>query len=140
MAETGNQSASLHILVVDDNFPAAQTTGWMVETMGHAYDLANGADTALTAAQLKAPDVILMDIGLPGVNGFDLCTEMKAMPALSETVFIAHTGYGEQRHRDRAAQVGCSHFLLKPFEPAKLEAILTDIARTKRDPSLEHRI
>lgn len=132
MADGKSRSDGLHILIVDDNFAAAQTTGWVVETSGNTYDLAGRADVAIAAAKLRVPDVVLLDIGLPGLDGFELCTEMKAIPALRGTVFIAHTGYGQQQHRDRALEVGCSYFLLKPFDPAKLEAILADVAQQKR--------
>src|SRR5947207_2347066 len=97
----------LNILIVDDNFAAAQTTGWLVEALGHRFTLADGAPAAFEAALRATPDVVLMDIGLPGMNGLTLCSEMKAMTPLSQTVFIAQTGYGDQRHRDLAASAGC---------------------------------
>jgi DNA-binding response OmpR family regulator len=67
---------------------------------------------------------VILDIGLPGTNGFDVCLDMKARPDLSGTVFIAHSGYGDEKYRTRATEVGFAHFLLKPFEMASLEAVL----------------
>jgi CheY-like chemotaxis protein len=129
LSDTAN--VSLHILIVDDNAASAQTTGWMVELMGHSYALADGAETAITAARDTVPDVVMLDIGLPGTNGFDLCRDMKAMPALSDAVFIAHSGYGDAKTRAHAAEIGFAHFLLKPFEPEDLEAMLTEAAARK---------
>lgn len=127
----GTNSDGLDILVVDDNRAAAQTTGWLVESLGHRYRLAEDATTALASVQEIVPDVVLMDIGLPGMNGYDLCGQMRTLEALSETVFIAQTGYGNEQHRQRAADVGCAHFLLKPFEFTHLEAILNQVARAR---------
>lgn len=116
----------LHVLIVDDNAASSQTTGWMVELMGHSYSLADGAGTALASARERQPDVVMLDIGLPGTNGFELCLEMKAMPGLEDAVFIAHSGYTDARYRAQAAEVGFTHFLLKPFEVGDLEAMLKD--------------
>ncbi len=131
MAEGNEMARRLHILIVEDNFPAAQSTGWVLEALGHSYNLAATADLAIAAAGEEVPDAILMDIGLPEKNGLDLCREMKACEGLAGTVFIAHTGYGDERTRQRAFEAGFSHFLIKPFELSALEAILDDIAATK---------
>ena len=129
LSDTAN--VSLHVLIVDDNTASAQTTGWMVELLGHAYALADRAETAIAAAAGATPDVVMLDIGLPGTNGFDLCRAMKTMPALHYTVFIAHSGYGDAKTRALATEVGFAHFLLKPFEPADLEAMLNEAAGRK---------
>ncbi len=123
--------APLHVLIVDDNVSAAQTTGWMVELMGHAYALADRGSSAIASASQQAPDVVILDIGLPGTNGFEVCREMKAMPGLSDIVFIAHSGYGDDRIRAQATEVGFAHFLLKPFEATTLEALLAQAAERK---------
>jgi len=129
LSDTAN--VSLHVLIVDDNTASAQTTGWMVELFGHAYALADRAETAIAAAAEIRPDVVMLDIGLPGTNGFDLCRNMRAMPALSDAIFIAHSGYGDVKTRTQADEVGFAHFLLKPFEPEDLEAMLTGAAHAK---------
>lgn len=117
--------ASLHLLIVDDNISGAQTTGWIVELMGHTYELADGKGAAIARAEERAPDVVILDIGLPGANGFEVCRDMKAMPGLADTMFIAHSGYSDEKIKTRAAEVGFAHFLLKPFEAEDLEALLT---------------
>lgn len=129
LSDTAN--VSLHVLIVDDNTASAQTTGWMVEILGHSYALADRAETAIVAAAETPPDVVMLDIGLPGTNGFDLCRNMKTMPALADTVFIAHSGYGDSQTRAIATAVGFAHFLLKPFEPENLEAMLAEAAARK---------
>jgi len=128
---SGAANVSLHVLIVDDNTASAQTTGWMVEVLGHGYAMADRAATAMASAAEKTPDVVLLDIGLPGTNGFEICRGMKAMPSLADTVFVAHSGYGDARTRAQAAEVGFAHFLLKPFEPEHLEAMLHQAAEAK---------
>lgn len=127
MAESEDGAKSLHILIVEDNFPAAQSTGWVLEAIGHTYALAASAAEAMIVAAQRVPDVVLLDIGLPERNGFDLCRDLRKLETLSRTVFVAHTGYGDARTRQKAIEAGFSYFLLKPFELPELEAILTEI-------------
>ena len=129
--ETPAQSGSLRVLIVDDNAPGAQTTGWMVEMMGFDYRLAHTPDVALADAAAYAPDVVVLDIGLPGMNGFDLCAIMRGMPELAHTVFIAQTGWAQEEYRHRATVAGFALFLVKPVALETLEALLTGIAARK---------
>lgn len=122
---------SLRVLIVDDSLANAETTGWMVELFGHDYRLAASGAEALAMAESFRPDVALLDIGLPDMNGFDLCMRMQAVPACVDCVFIAQTGWGEQKYRDRANEVGFHHYLLKPFNVEVLEALLRGIAKEK---------
>ena len=127
----GTANVPLHVLIVDDNVSAAQTTGWMVELMGYTYALADRGSTAIASAATQPPDVVILDIGLPGTNGLDICRDMKTMPGLAGTVFIAHSGYGDARTRALAAEAGFAHFLLKPFEALTLETLLAEAAERK---------
>ncbi|MGZ3306455.1 MAG: ATP-binding response regulator, partial [Asticcacaulis sp.] len=115
-AETPGEAAGeqLRILVVEDNEALAQTTGWMVEMLGHDYRLAHNAADALAVAADYLPDVVIMDIGLPGMNGYDLCVRMNQEPHLADTVFIAQTGWGQDEHRQRAREAGFVHHMVKP--------------------------
>jgi CheY-like chemotaxis protein len=119
----------MKILIVEDNEALAQTTGWIVEMFGHDYRFSHTADSALAAAAEYKPHVIIMDIGLPGMNGYDLCRLMRAQPHLSETVFIAQTGRAEPEHRQMAEEAGFHHHLVKPVNIEKLQATLDDIAQ-----------
>ncbi len=128
---SGTANVPLHVLIVDDNAASAQTTGWMVELLGYSYALADRAATAMASAAERTPDVVVLDIGLPGTNGFEICRDMKALPGLADTLFIAHSGYGDAKTRQQATEVGFAHFLTKPFEPADLEAMLIAAAGRK---------
>jgi len=115
------------VLIVDDNAPAAQTTGWMVEMMGFDYRLAHTPEAGIAAAADYRPELVLLDIGLPGMNGFDLCTRLRALPELAGSTFVAQTGWAGEEYRRRAAEAGFDHFLVKPVAMETLEALLKDV-------------
>ena len=117
----------LRILIVEDNEALAQTTGWMVEMLGHDYRLAGNGKDAMAMAADYLPNVVMMDIGLPGMNGYDLCAAMRAEPHLKDTIFIAQTGWGQDEHRQRAREAGFHHHMVKPLYLEALEALLRTI-------------
>ncbi len=118
---------TLRVLVVEDNEAAAQTTGWMVESLGYDYRLALTPDAAIVESGVYLPHVVLMDIGLPGMNGFELCIRLRAIEALAMTVFIAQTGWTKDEYRQRAKEAGFDLYLIKPVALADLEAHLQRI-------------
>ncbi len=127
---------SLKILVVDDNDASAKTMGWTLEILGHQIQLANDGPTALQEALSFIPDVVLLDIGLPGMNGYQVCEKMRHEPALGHTVFIAQTGWGQQEHRDRSKEAGFAHHLVKPINIDVLKEVLAGIG-SKNATSVE---
>lgn len=106
----------LRVLVVDDNIPSAQTTGWMLELIGHESTLAHDGLEAIESARRLKPDVIVMDIGLPGMNGYDVCRELRKDALFKNTVMIAQTGWGQERDRQEALEAGFNHHLVKPVD------------------------
>ncbi len=117
----------LHVLIVDDNHASAQTLGWMIELLGHEVRLAHDSQSALDAARDFLPQVVLLDIGLPGTSGYEVCEQMKKLPALQDTVFIAQTGWSQDEHRRRSREAGFQHHLVKPVSLQTLEPILAAI-------------
>lgn len=117
----------LRVLVVDDNEASAKTIGWMIELGGHEIRLAHDGHQAIESAHAYAPDVVLLDIGLPGMNGYDVCKKMREDPKLTHTVFIAQTGWGQQEHRKRSREAGFSHHLVKPIDLKTLQQLLVTL-------------
>ncbi len=112
------------ILVVDDNIPSAKTMGWMVAGMGHDVRLAhNGAD-AISRAKDFLPDMVLLDIGLPEMNGYDVCRAMRQEPMLKNIMIVAQTGWGQKEHRERSKQAGFDYHLVKPVARETIKEIL----------------
>ncbi len=106
--------AALRVLVVDDNVDSAKTTGWMLEMMGHTPTLAHDGHEALQLAKSIVPDVILMDIGMPGMSGYDVCRTLRQDPVFTNTVIIAQTGWGQEKDRQEARAAGFDHHIVKP--------------------------
>jgi len=121
-AETPHKS--LHILVVDDNIESAKTTGWMLEMIGYEPVLAHDGQEALKIARELHPEIILLDIGLPGMNGYDICRELRKDPAFKNTMLIAQTGWGQAKDRQLAQEAGFNHHLIKPVKLEELSALL----------------
>lgn len=122
---------TLRVMIVEDNEALAQTTGWLIEMLGYDYRLAGSAQQALADVKAYAPHVMMLDLGLPGMNGYDLCRALRADSDLRDTVFVAQTGWGEAEHRRMSAEAGFHHHLVKPVYLEALEDVLGGIARAR---------
>lgn len=131
MATADGKGLPLRILIVDDSQDSAMTLGWLVEMLGAEYRLAHSGDQALKTAAEYAPNLVLLDIGLPGMSGYDVCKKMRDMPALADTVFAAQTGWGEEQHRRASKEAGFDHHLVKPVSLDSLQDLLASIKAQK---------
>jgi len=114
----------LRILVVDDNVDAAQTLAMLLEALGHETLVEHDALDALARAGEALPQVFLLDIGLPGMDGLELAGRLRAAPATAGALLVAVTGYGQDAERERSANAGFDHHLVKPVDMRQLAAIL----------------
>jgi CheY-like chemotaxis protein len=121
---------SLRVLVVDDNVEVAQTIGWMLEEIGHQYRLIHDGREALEAARDFRPDAILLDIGLPVMDGYAVCRAFRQDELFKDTLIIAQTGWGQQRDKNLASEARFDRHLVKPVGYDDLERILAEMART----------
>jgi signal transduction histidine kinase/ActR/RegA family two-component response regulator len=115
---------SLRILVVEDNVDAARMLQMFLESAGYAVRVEHQPGAALEEAICDAPDVAILDIGLPGMDGRELSRLMRSRPETANTVLIAVTGYGEMQERELAVEAGFHHYLVKPVDPHALIALL----------------
>jgi two-component system, sensor histidine kinase len=115
------------ILVVDDNVDAADCLTLLLQQMGHEVLTVNDGPAALREAAAFAPDLVLLDIGLPGMTGYEVARALRANPSLQGVVLVAETGWGQAEDRRRSAEAGFDHHLVKPIELADLERILRDL-------------
>ena len=120
-AEAGQ---ALKILIVDDIVEVAQTVGWMLEEMGHDYRLVHDGRLALAEARDYQPDVILLDIGLPVMDGYEVCRALRQDPQFATITIVAQTGWGQSRDKADAAAAGFDHHLVKPVTYDALEQLL----------------
>jgi signal transduction histidine kinase/ActR/RegA family two-component response regulator len=117
----------LRIMVVDDNVDAASMLGMLLEAAGHQVMVEHGARGAIERSKVDPPQVFLLDIGLPEIDGNELAKRMRAQPGTADAVLIAITGYGQEQDRAQTAAAGFNHHLVKPVDIEKLQAILADI-------------
>jgi len=122
----------MRILVVDDNEAAAKTIGWAVEAFGYEMQLAHDGLEAIKLATTFRPHVMLLDITMPGMNGYEVCRQLRQKAALQHTVFVAQTGWGSE-HQRLLKEAGFRHHLLKPISIEVLQDLLSSIAETVED-------
>jgi CheY-like chemotaxis protein len=127
-------SQQLRVLVVDDNVDAAQTLQLLLEAAGHRVIVAHSAVDALEAAQKTAPQLCLLDIGLPGISGYELARGLRALPATASAALVAITGYGRREDRELAQAAGFDHYFVKPVEMEALQALIAGLPSTSGAP------
>ena len=121
------RAKSCRVLLVDDNVDAAQTVAMLLDMSGHQCRMAHDGPTGLDAALAWQPDVILLDIGLPGLNGFEVAKLIRQQPLLENVVLVALTGYGLEADRQRSREAGFNHHLVKPADFDEIEKILASL-------------
>ena len=130
--ETAKRPAQTsRVLVVDDNMDAADMLVMMLQMFGHEVQAAYTGQTALERAVEYKPDVVLLDIGLPDINGYEVARHLRQQPQTKDVRLIAMTGYGQDSDRQRSEEAGCEHHLVKPVDPQKLQDLL---ARRVKQP------
>lgn len=112
------------ILVVEDNEDSAHSLKLLLEALGYETHVARDGEAAVTAAVALRPDVILMDIGLPAMNGYEAARRIRGLCADKPMVIVALTGWGQQADRLRSSEAGIDHHLVKPLDLAMLRRIL----------------
>jgi CheY-like chemotaxis protein len=126
------EDAGLKVLVVDDNLDVAQTLGWMIETIGHEYRLVHEGKLAVQTAQEYRPDAILLDINMPGMDGYAVCRALREQTLFNDTVIIAQSGWGPTHAQTDADESGFDYHLVKPVNIDRLEQLLAGILSARR--------
>ena len=117
-------SKQRRVLVVDDNRDSAAMLALLLGQSGHEIQLAYDGIEGLEAAQRFRPDVILLDIGMPRLNGYDACRQLRTLPGCGSALIVAMTGWGQQEDRKRSAEAGFDAHLVKPLDPQALRELL----------------
>ncbi len=118
------------ILVADDNADAAASLAMMLSLMGQEVRTAGDGLEAVEAAEAFRPDVILLDIGMPRLNGYDACRRIRQQPWAKDVLIIALTGWGQDEDKRRSQEAGFDRHFVKPVEPATLEKLLAGMPMT----------
>jgi CheY-like chemotaxis protein len=112
------------ILIVDDNADAAYTLQALMEIAQHDVRVALDAEEALRLGEAFRPQVVLLDIGLPGMDGYEVARHLRRSAATSRALIIAVSGYGSEADRRRAREAGFDHHVTKPIVPGALESLM----------------
>ncbi len=123
-AQVVETPARRRILVVDDNVDSAESLAMMLKLLGNEVRTAHDGPSALAVAAAFLPDVVLLDIGMPGMDGLEVARRLRQMPSLRKAVLIAQTGWGQEEDRRRSVQAGFDHHLTKPVDAAALQVFL----------------
>jgi CheY-like chemotaxis protein len=126
-AENGRPAARRRILVVDDNRDAAVSLAMMLELMGNEVRTAHDGREGVDAAEVFRPDVVVLDIGLPRMNGYEAARHIREQPWGRDAVLIAVTGWGQEEDKRQSKEAGFDFHMVKPVEPAALEKLLAGL-------------
>jgi PAS domain S-box-containing protein len=122
------ESACYRVLVVDDNIDSAESMALLLELYGHQMRIAHDGPAALKAARSFRPQVVVLDIGLPGMDGYEVARHLRADAQTQRAILIAMTGYGQSEDRQQSMRAGFDHHLVKPLDPDVLQAIILSYA------------
>jgi CheY-like chemotaxis protein len=132
MALTGQQGTGAtaprrRLLVVDDNKDAAESMSMLLEMWGHEVAFAYDGPSALETAEQWQPQAVFLDIGLPGMDGYEVAARLRELPQVKDAVLIAITGYGQEDDRLRSRRAGIDHHLVKPVAPDALRNLIDSL-------------
>ncbi len=118
------------ILVVDDNLASADSLGLIIKLWGHECRVSHSGPDAIQEASVFHPDIVLLDIGLPGMDGYEVAQALRSRPGSNGVILLAMTGYGREEDRKRSRESGFDQHLVKPLDLDALEEILAHIGGT----------
>jgi PAS domain S-box-containing protein len=133
VAAPGPQAAAaaparpLRVLVVEDNLDAAESMAGLLNLWGHRVRVVHDGRSALEAARAEQPDAVLLDIGLPGLDGYEVARRLRRDLGMRQSVLVAMTGYGQPEDRRRSRESGIDHHFVKPVEPSLLRELLAGV-------------
>jgi two-component system, chemotaxis family, CheB/CheR fusion protein len=116
---------------VDDNPEMTDVVAELARSLGHEVAVAPDGPTALDCVAAFRPEIALIDVGLPGMSGYELARRIREMPSMKEVLLVAVTGYGSDDDRRMALEAGFSLHLVKPVDPDRLETILATLGTSE---------
>jgi len=114
----------LRVLIVDDNRDLADSLGMLMRLWGHDVCVAYGGEEGVRTAQAQRPDCLLLDVGMPDMDGYEVARTVRRLPGLEKAKLIAHTAYSGEEYVRRMNEVGFDYRLTKPVSPPELEGLL----------------
>lgn len=124
-------TVACHILVIEDNRDTARSMAQLLRLNGYSVDLAFDGHAGMEAGNTHWPDIVLLDIGLPGMNGYDVATALRALDRKPRPMIVAVTGYGTEEARRRSCESGIDYHLVKPVDLLDLYDTLNHFHQTR---------
>jgi signal transduction histidine kinase/DNA-binding response OmpR family regulator len=121
------EEGSHRVLIVDDNVDAADSLAMLLRLQGQDVQVAHDGPSALEMAAAYRPEIVFLDIGLPGMDGYEVCRQLRQQPGMDKVRLIALTGWGQEEDRRRSREAGFDEHLVKPVDPAALEELLVGL-------------
>jgi signal transduction histidine kinase len=141
VSSTSSEVYGRRVLVVDDNVDAAESTAAFLRLEGHEVKAVHDGLQALASLKVFDPHVVVLDIGLPGLDGYAVARQLRGRGDTSHVLLIALTGYGQKEDRTRAAEAGFDYHFVKPADPREIQVAIERGRNTAGEPTLEaHRI
>jgi CheY-like chemotaxis protein len=112
------------VLIVEDNLDGVHSLVLLLRDMGHTVDYAINGYAAVDLIKSCRPEIVLLDLNLPGLSGFEVCKRIKKIPELRHIRFVALTAFGQDAYRESAKSAGCERYYVKPIAPSELEELL----------------
>ena len=122
--EAPSPGRPVRVLLVEDDKEAADCLAVLLREWGHEVSLAHNGPAALAAARAGPPETVLLDIGLPGMDGYEVARRLRGQAGLEKALVVALTGYGDEEDQRRAHQAGFDLHLVKPVNPLELQEVL----------------
>jgi signal transduction histidine kinase/CheY-like chemotaxis protein len=132
--EVSREPAKCRVLVVDDNTDVANSLAMVLQISGHEVHVTYDGHSALDAADAFNPEIILLDIGLPGMDGYEVAGRLRLRPGLENTLLVALSGYGQTEDQRRSREAGFHHHLVKPVDPERLPELFTSLRKRIAEP------
>lgn len=120
----GHLANSLRVLIVDDSLDTASSLAALLRLWGHCVEMAHDGPSAIETATAFRPEAVILDIGLPQMDGFEVASRLRGCTDFGGMLIVGSSGYGRESDRRRANEVGIDVYLVKPFDPFRLESIL----------------
>ncbi|HEV8002814.1 MAG TPA: response regulator [Planctomycetaceae bacterium] len=127
--------AGQQVLVVDDNSDAAESLKMLLQLLGAEVQSSKDGLAALEALETYRPSIVLLDIGMPGMDGYEVARRMRQLSSGQEATLIALTGWGQEEDRRKSKEAGFDHHLVKPVDFGALQALLASLPGPRLQPS-----
>lgn len=125
-------AAGLRVLIVDDDRDTTESTAMLLTLSGHEARCAYDGPSALVTAQTWVPDVVLLDLQMPGMDGYEVARRFRQDPSLQQVFIVCISGHGMPVHRQRSLEAGCDEHFIKPINPEALQTLLERLAALER--------